>query len=406
MDSDDSGIGRGPLTGITVVDFTANMSGPFATMVLGDQGADVIKVEPPSGDVIRHVGSATDGISGYFANLNRSKRSIVLDLAQPEAAPVIDALVEHADVVVMNFRPGTASRLGIDPEAIRARRHSPIVVSIDGFGDKGPFAGRPAYDHVIQAMSGFAALQTDRATGTPGLVKQGVVDKVVGVTVAQAIVAALLERSRTGVGRHLTLSMLDIALAFMWPDGMMHLTIEEPEVVLPPIANSFRLTRTLDGHLAFALLTSQQWQRTLAALGIDDEGRMSTPQERMRAGGEFARRIAEILGSYTTDEAVELLASAGVPAAPVVPLDRLHEHPQIRASGAVQEVDHPTLGKIRQAIPPVDFGVDHETLRPAPRLGEHGVEILRQLGFDQAECDRLTRTGVVVVDSGEESLPR
>src|SRR5512146_1737401 len=121
MDSDDTGIGRGPLAGITVVDFTANMSGPFATMILGDQGADVIKVEPPSGDVIRHVGSATDGISGYFANLNRSKRSIVVDLAQPEAATVIDSLVERADVVVMNFRPGTASRLGIDPEAIQAR---------------------------------------------------------------------------------------------------------------------------------------------------------------------------------------------------------------------------------------------------------------------------------------------
>jgi crotonobetainyl-CoA:carnitine CoA-transferase CaiB-like acyl-CoA transferase len=192
---------RGPLDGVRIVDFTANMSGPYATMLLGDQGADVIKIEPLDGDALRHVGSGTADMSAYFANLNRSKRSIALDLTREESRPIIDALLDSADVVLHNFRASVAERLGLEGPDVRRGRPTLIYVGIGGFGTAGPYGGRPAYDHVIQALSGFAARQSDLKTGEPNLVRQGVIDKTTGVMAAQAVTAALFERTRTGVGR-------------------------------------------------------------------------------------------------------------------------------------------------------------------------------------------------------------
>jgi len=168
---------RGPLEGVRVVDFTANMSGPYATMLLGDQGADVIKIEPLEGDALRHVGSGSPEMSAYFANLNRSKRSVALDLTKEESRPVVEALLDSADVVLHNFRASVTERLGLEGPVVRDGRPSLIYVGIGGFGPEGPYGGRPAYDHVIQALSGFAARQSDLKTGEPHLVRQGVIDK-------------------------------------------------------------------------------------------------------------------------------------------------------------------------------------------------------------------------------------
>ena len=388
--------GSGPLAGIRVVDFTANMAGPLATMILGDQGADVIKVESPEGDPIRTVGTGADGLSAYFANLNRSKRSLALDLSRPASRPVVEALLDRADVAVQNYRPGVAANLGLDADRVKAGRPTLVYAEIMGFGPTGPYAGRPAYDHVIQALSGFAAIQADPKGGEPTLVRQGVIDKLTGQTAAQAVTAALVERARTGIGRAIEIRMLDAALAFLWPDGTMNHMVVDPPVLLPSVVGSFRLTPTLDGHLAFTLITREQLTRLAALVGLDDDGRLATPEGRRRNGGEIMREAARMLSQRSTADAVELLAAHAIPVAPVVGLDALHEHPQIQANAVIDEFEHPVLGAMRQVNPPVRFGDDRAgDLAPAPRLGEHGDAILAELGFGPDDIGDLRDAGVL-----------
>jgi crotonobetainyl-CoA:carnitine CoA-transferase CaiB-like acyl-CoA transferase len=372
------------------------MAGPLATMILGDQGADVIKVESPEGDPIRTLGTSVDGLSAYFANLNRSKRSVVLDLSLDASRPVVDALLDKADVVIQNYRPGVATKLGLDADRVRAGRPGLVYAEIMGFGTTGPYAGRPAYDHVIQALSGFASIQADPRGGEPTLVRQGIIDKLTGMTAAQGVTAALVERARTGVGRAIEVRMLDVALSVLWPDGMMNHTIVDPPVLLPDVVGSFRLTRTQDGWLAFTLITRDQLTRLAALVGMDDDGRLATPEGRRRSGGEIMRQTALLLSQRTTDDAVDLLAAHAIPVAPVVALEALHEHPQIEANGVIDEFEHPVLGSVRQVNPAVRFGADRAGELPAaPRLGEHGDVVLTELGFDTGEITRLRTAGAL-----------
>jgi crotonobetainyl-CoA:carnitine CoA-transferase CaiB-like acyl-CoA transferase len=206
----------------------------------------------------------------------------------------------------------------------------------------------------------------------------------------------LVERARTGVGRVLEVRMLDVALSILWPDGMINHTMVDPPEVLPSLVGSFRLTATLDGHLAFTLVTGQQLTRLAALVGLDDDGRLATAEGRRRNGGEIMRRTARLLSERTTAEAVELLAGAAIPVAPVVGLDVLHEHPQIRANGVIDEFEHPVLGAVRQVNPAVRFGDDRAgDLAPAPRLGEHGDAILAELGFGPERIAELRAAGVL-----------
>lgn len=390
----------GPLADVTIADFTSNMSGPYATMILGDQGANVVKIEPPEGDPIRRIGTQSGGLSAYFANLNRSKRSVVMDLRVSGAQLALDAILDRSDVVVVNSRPGVSVELGIDAETVRQRWPRVIYVEIVGFGSRGPFANRPAYDHVIQALAGFASAQADRTTGEPALVRQALIDKVTGLVVAQAITAALLERGRTGTGRTVQVSMLDVALAFLWPDGMMNHTICDPEEELPSIANSFRLTKTRDGSIAFMVVTGQQWLRLLDALDIDAQSQMDTAVDRMRNGGAFMRKIAANLSTMTSDEAVSFLSSINIPVAPVVDAPDLPDHPQVVANEAIAKFTHPVLGKMQQANPAVRFdGESADVLRPAPTLGQHNAEVLIEHGLSDADIAALQASGVLASDS-------
>ena len=225
-----------PLVGINVLDITANMSGPFATMILGDQGADVIKVEPPGGDPLRELGTGREGLSGYYANVNRSKRSVVLDLANGRGIEALQKLADWADVAVHNYRPEAAARLRIDADSLRNGRPHLIHVTITGFGSRGPLAGEPAYDHVIQAVSGICARQADPSTGEPEMIRQGIVDKLTGWATAQAVASALVGRSRRGEGEAIDVCMLDVAIATLWPDGMMNHTVLDPARRRPDIS--------------------------------------------------------------------------------------------------------------------------------------------------------------------------
>jgi len=379
----------GPLTGFRIVDLSENMAGPLATMVLGDQGADVIKVESRRGDQIRRTGSGSGGMAAYFANLNRSKRSIALDLLRPEGQDILQRLFDGADVVIHAYRPQAAAKLGLEEASVRTDARTALVYcEIVGFGREGPLAGRAVYDHVIQALSGFAALQTDPTTGTPSLLRQGAVDKATGLVAAQAITAALLRRTRTGVGETIRITMLDVALGFLWPDGMMNHTAFEVADRRPPAANTYRLTPTAEGFISMMVLTDAQWAALHPALDLAPKGDRTHP--------EILREARERLAKLSTGDAIDALTAYDIPCAPVVALEDVPDHPQVVANGSLHVFEHPVLGPIRQPLPaPHLDGMEVDALRPAPRLGEHSEEILRECGYALAQIDEWITLGIV-----------
>ncbi len=392
-----------PLAGIRIIDLTSNMSGPLATMVLADQGADVVKVEPVAGDLIRTVGTGRGGMSAYFANLNRGKRSVAVDLSTDAGAGVVRRLAGTADVFVQNFRPGVVERMGLGPETIMADNPKVVYASISGFGLEGPLATQPAYDHVVQALSGFAALQA--GPDGPDLVRQGAIDKASAYTLAQAVTAALLQRISSGVGVRIDVSMLDVALAFLWPDGMMNDTCVGEVDVLPPVSRSFRTTPTADGHVVLVTLTAKQWDGLVAAIltEADDDtgGDLSDTGARMAGGAAIMRAVRQRLRELPTDEVVARLRAADVPCAPVLALDQVHTDAQVEASGILAEIDHPIMGRIRQPGPaPRVDGTRPAPGAPARPVGADTRAVLREAAFDEAEIDSLVAAQVVVADPG------
>jgi crotonobetainyl-CoA:carnitine CoA-transferase CaiB-like acyl-CoA transferase len=392
-----------PLAGLRIIDLTSNMSGPLATMMLADQGADVVKVEPVAGDLIRTVGTGRGGMSAYFANLNRGKRSIGVDLSTDAGVAVVRRLSATADVFVQNFRPGVVERLGLGPDVVMGDNDRLIYASISGFGLDGPLATQPAYDHVVQALSGFAALQAG-ADG-PDLVRQGAIDKASAYTLAQAVTAALLQRASTGRGIRIDVSMLDVAVAFLWPDGMMNDTCVGPVEVLPPVSRSFRTTPTADGHVVLVTLTAKQWDGLVEAIltEADDEtgGDLSDTGARMAGGAAIMRAVRQRLRELPTDEVVDRLRRADVPCAPVRSLDQVHTDEQVEASGILDTGDHPVMGQIRQPGPAARIdGVRPASGAPAPVVGAHTRAVLAEAAFTDAEVESLVAEQVVVVAPG------
>jgi crotonobetainyl-CoA:carnitine CoA-transferase CaiB-like acyl-CoA transferase len=384
-----------PLAGIRIIDLTTNMSGPMATMILADQGADVVKVEPPTGDAIRTVGTGHAGMSAYFANNNRGKRSIAIDLTNDAGRDIVRRLAANADVFAQNFRPGVIERLGLSAESLQAENPRLIYASISGFGTTGPLASAPAYDHVVQALSGFAALQT-AGTKEPSMVRHGVIDKATAQTLAQAITAALFQRERTGQGARIDVSMLDVAIAFLWPDGMMDHTVDEPSTVLPPTSRSFRVSPTADGHVVLVTLTAAQWSGLTTALLGDDDAAMADTAERMKGGADVMRRVRSVIADLPTDEVVSRLRAADVPVAPVRELHEVASDPQVVASGTVRAFDHTVLGRVHQPRPaPLFDGTATDPTPSAPSLGEHTDEVLREADWLDDEIAELRANEVV-----------
>lgn len=388
-----------PLEGIRVVDLTANMTGPMATLVLADQGADVVKIEPPQGDVVRRVGPGANGTSAYFANLNRGKRSVVVDLSSAEGIELVRSLADGADVFVENFRPGVAARLGLGATELQARNNRLVYASISGFGPEGPMSAAPAYDHIVQALSGIAARQAPRG-GAPALVRHGVVDKATGLTAAQAITAALLARERgAGPAAVLDIAMLDVALSFLWPDGMMTETCLDPVSDTPGISQTFRTTATADGFVALITVTDEQFRNLLRAVEREDllDERVARVEERGRHGGAVMREVGTILAAMSTVEVVERLGRHDVPCAPVVALPDVVNQEIVRARGSVAEVDDPLLGRIVQPISPTRLAGEpgDATLPLAPALGADTDEVLAEAGLDARRVAELRAGGVI-----------
>jgi crotonobetainyl-CoA:carnitine CoA-transferase CaiB-like acyl-CoA transferase len=347
--------------------------------------------------VIRRVGTGRNGTSTYFSNLNRSKRSIVIDLQQPRGLEVLLRLVDDADVFVQNFRLGVAERLGVGPDDLCATRPRLVYVSVTGFGPAGgPLSMAPAYDHAVQALSGIAARQADPRGGDPDLVRHGIVDKATAYTTAQAITAALLARERTGAGTTIDVSMLDVAVNFLWPDGMMNHTCLDDVPEVPAVAGSFRLTKTLDGFVSVVTLTDKQWQGMVLAAGIAGDERAESVEGRMKHGGDTMREVKRALAEMTTDEVVTRMLANEVPCAPVVGLGDVRSHPQLIASGTFEEVDHPGLGRIVQPRPAARMPGLPEAIRtPAPAVGQHSDEILGEAGYSAGEIGKLRAEAVV-----------
>ena len=375
----------GPLSGVRIVDATQMISGPFAAGLLGDQGADVIKIEPPGiGDPLRYFGAMRGGISALFATSNRNKRSVVLDFKNPADLERLYALVASADVFMQNLRPGAAERMGIGEDALRARRGDLIYVSISGFGERGPYANQRVYDPVIQALSGMASIQGDR--GPPQMVRTIVPDKLTAMTAAQAIAAALFARERSGRGEHVRLAMLDAMVAWLWPDAMWNHTFLGDGVANELPGGLNLVFESADGYITTAALQDKEWAGLARAAEhpewIDDP-RYKTIPDRVAHFGDLLAAIAGAIRTRPSAEWMERLAAEDVPCAPILDLDGVIANEQIAANELLEESDHPTAGRMRSARPAARFERCPVTdRRPAPELGQHTREVLAE--FDRA----------------------
>jgi len=388
----------GPLSGFRIVDLTQMVAGPMATMILADQGADVIKVEPPAGDFTRTQGAGPRGLAALFSSTNRNKRSIAVDLKQPRGVELVKKLVAGADLFVQNFRPGAIDRLGLGEAALREIRPDLVYVSLSGFGEKGPYVDKRVYDPVIQALSGLASIQADYLTGRPRMMRLIVPDKVTALTAAQAMTAALLARTRTGRGQHLRLAMLDATIAFLWPEGMALQTFPDLDVK-PPRPSPDLVFQTADGHLTAGAMSNPEWAGFCRALGhaewIDDP-RFRTPSLRLRNLAERLELASRVFPERPTAEWIARLDAEDVPCAPILSRAQVLEDPQVRASGIVVELAHPEGGRHLQARPAARFEeTPAEIRRHAPALGEHDAEVALELGYSETEIDALRVGGVL-----------
>ena len=391
----------GPLTGYRVIELTNMLTGPWATSLLGDQGADVIKIEVPGiGDHTRSVGARRGDLSVNFLNINRSKRSITLDLKNNDATDILKRLATTADVFIQNFRPGVVERLGISEPEIRRVSPEIIYLSMSGFGEKGPLSAKPVYDPIIQAISGLTTIQTGSDSARPRLVRTILPDKLTAIVASQAVTAALLARERNGKGQHIRLSMLDSILNFLWASDMGGQTyVDEP--VGDQEAASFidLIYETRDGYMTISTMGDKEWAALARAVEqpeLLDDSRFKSASLRDHNVDARLELVQSILITRTTQEWITLFEREEVPCAPALTRNEVIKHPQIVASEILIETDHPVAGRLRQTRTPARFeGTPTEIQRGAPRLGEHNLEILTELGFDETEIDALRANGAI-----------
>ena len=393
---------QGPLVGFKVVEACQMVAGPWAGTLLADLGADVIKVEQPKGgDRMRLLGHRVGSIGALWAGVNRGKRSAVFDLQQADGVALLQELVAGSDVFIQNFRPGVAARLGIDEPALRAVNPGLVYVSVSGFGDTGPYIDQKSYDYVVQALSGMAALQAAPG-GEPALIRNIVIDKVTAMTAAQSILAALLVRERQGEGQHIKLSMIDTAVAFLWPDGMMQHTLlaDDGRVTTGPhMADGYLVRRTADSHITLIATSNSQWPGLCAALGKPEwltDPRFLTLADREANSAVLADLMTEEIARHPGRALRDALHANDVPCALINQLDEVHLDPQVQHNGTLVEHERQWLGPVREPRPPALYSLTPTALgRHAPKLDEHTDEILAELGHDAEAISALRTRGVI-----------
>lgn len=394
----------GPLSGIRILDLTSVVLGPLATMTLGDMGAEVTKVEPFEGDVMRHVApSRNPGMGAIFLNLNRNKRSMALNLKQPRAGDIVRRLAERADVVMHSMRPKAAKRLGIDYESLLSVNPRVVYCGVRGFG-KGPYADLPALDDVIQAGSGIAHIQG--AGGHPRFVNTILADKTTGLQAAMAVAMALYERERSGQGQEVVVPMFEAMIQFVAIEHLQGLTFDPPlgeagyKRVLSPHRGPYA---TMDGHISVLPYTDQQWQRFFALIGRPDlaaDERVATASQRSRNVEWVQNILVETLVTRKTADWIEALRESDIPTMPINSLGDLFEDEHVRDIRLLRHETHPSEGEIRQYGIPIRFGRTPGDVRClAPRLGEHSREILAECGYTDAEIASLLDADICRVAS-------
>ena len=396
----------GPLDGIKILDASAIVSGPLATMLLADQGADVIKLEPTDvGDTLRLSPFARGGMTSFYANCNRNKRAIAVNLASEDGLAIALKLVAESDVFVQNWRPGAADRLGLGEEALRRINPDLIYCSISGYGPDGPYSQRRVYDPIIQGLSGHTAVQVNPEVPIPDLVRNIVADKSSAYTAAQAITAALFARERGAGGQHIDIPMIDASLAFFWPDGMLAHTFagdDKPSGLA--LYEVYKLSQTSDGHLIYFAATDKEMHGLFRALGHPEwteDPRFGVAASRSDMDNAIAlgEKIAEAMLGETTEALLARMLAEDVPVGPVLNLDEVFNDPQVEHNNAILEFDHPTAGRYHQARPAARFAkTAQEPKRRMPPLhGEHTEEVLRELGYSAADLQRLSGDNTVLI---------
>ena len=392
----------GPLDGVRIIEVCERVSGPLAIMLLADQGAEVIKVEPPKyGEGNRELSNYRNGMTGLYANCNHGKRSIGVDLKTEEGLKLVYDLVESADVFVQNWRPGVAERLGVGEVDLRARNPDLIYATINGYGDSGPYADRRGYDPVFQALTGFVDAQLNPEVPIPDLVRNAIADKATSYTLAQGITAALFARERGAPGQHVRVSMLDAGLMFFWPDGMLRETLvgDDVENYMVP-GERYRLTPTADGHIVMWAGSAKQMRASLRAVGRDDLADSPNQQgrEMIREENQLERGLAvsKGLAAMTSQEAYQRLVEFDVPAAPILTQRQILVDPQYAHNGTIVEATHPVYGRYRRVRAAARFSETiPETTAAAALYGENTDEILEELGLDEAQRAQLRKRDVI-----------
>jgi crotonobetainyl-CoA:carnitine CoA-transferase CaiB-like acyl-CoA transferase len=384
----------GALEGVRVLDLTTMVAGPVAAMMLGDQGADVIKVESPGGDLMRHFAGGRNGMNPAFLSCNRNKRSLAIDIKTAEGLQIVYKLIATAGVLMHNFRPGTADRIGLGEEPVRKTRPDIVYVSISGFGESGPYANQRAYDPVIQALSGLAEIQRDRDTGRPRMIRTIIADYTTALTAAQAITAALFAKERTGQGQHVRIAMLDAMISYLWPEAMPSLTFVGDErdpsdgELGPDLVYAAQ-----DRYVTASALSDDEWAGMCRALDREDlidDPRFKTARDRSLNGVERREVTAAELKKWPANEILPRLLANDVPSAPVRSRFELLHDPQVRENAILEEHDSPEFGRIRQPRPAARFDRTPSAIQKlAPMLGADNAAILSELGFTADDIARL-----------------
>ncbi len=388
-----------PLEGITVLEFSTMITASFAAMQLAEQGARVIKVEPLNvGDPMRYIGATKGEISSLFANCNRGKEAIRVDIKSPEGQALIREMVPGVDVVIHNFRPGVMDKLGLGSESLRAIKPTLIYTAICGFGHSGPKSGEPAYDPIIQAQSGITATQ---GGGEPAFFRTLICDKITAYTACQAVTSALFYRERTGEGQHIDLSMLDAGLFFIFPDGFQNHTLLDDDVAPQPLLIDilYDLTLTKDSAVTISAGTPDMQMRSLIAMGMEHllvDERFDSMEKLVANIDEFKSLVAAAYLEFTTDEVIAKMNEADVPCARFLDHDEVLAQEQLVANDSIEVIDHPAMGSMRVVKAPPRFGGEVlEPGSPSPGHGEHTRSVLESFSIATARLETLFEEGVV-----------
>ncbi|HML13422.1 MAG TPA: CoA transferase [Xanthobacteraceae bacterium] len=394
----------GPLTGVRVIDMTTVIMGPFATQIIADYGADVIKVEPPEGDIMRQAGPMrSPGMGAMSLHVNRNKRSIALDVKKEAGRRALLRLCASADVFVTNNRPASMRRLGLADEALRTVNPRLVRVSLIGYGEAGPYAGRPAYDDLIQGISGVAGLFARVSGQEPRYVPLTMADRIVGLNAVHVILAALIERDRVGEGQAVELAMFETLAQFVLGDHMGGRTFT-PALGGPGYSRLMvadrRPYRTSDGYICVLVYTDKQWQAFFRASGradLADDPRLKDYATRAQNYAAIYALLSDLIRMRPTAEWMRLLHEADIPCVPMNDLDSLIEDAHLQAAGFFVEMEHPSEGAIRlTGIPSRWSRSQPRVTRHPPRVGEHSIEILREAGYSDEEIAALCAEGAAV----------